>query len=339
MSYEINPLRLTETPTTLHFFPSSSSRGVFFGAAALGEFTLSGDFVLTAAVCERRPGFLWVFWSSETCFRPADAEKHHCYHVQVHHFTWCSHQPANSGANPPLVISVPWLSWANSSACCAPWPPAWGWGLSSVKTGGGPGGGGGGGGQGALGPAGESNKEGGAMGPWKRRSNVCQQHCLAGSSWGWKTAAYRCSNNSVQQGGVVHNRDLKAKTTVVWGGTSSRRWKGYLVYCNLLKIVSYVINIVSPLLFFIKWISIYVCRGQRSDHYPSVCWMTVLPYELTQTWPYRLNKQKCLSVFPLRCKNVDTGSLWNIPQRFNKKSRTCLECFRCIFKIFRRQVC
>lgn len=36
-----------------------------------------------------------------------------------------------------------------------------------MKTGGGPGGGGGGGGQGTLGAVGGSNREAGAMGPWR----------------------------------------------------------------------------------------------------------------------------------------------------------------------------
>lgn len=60
--------------TTLHFFPSSSSRGGLFWTAALGEFTVPGDFVLVGVACERRLGFLWDFFSSDTCFRPTDGK-------------------------------------------------------------------------------------------------------------------------------------------------------------------------------------------------------------------------------------------------------------------------
>lgn len=61
--------------TTLHFFPSSSSRGGLFWATGWGVFTLVGVFVLIGVACERRLGFLWVFWSSDTCFRPSNENK------------------------------------------------------------------------------------------------------------------------------------------------------------------------------------------------------------------------------------------------------------------------
>lgn len=67
----------------------------------------------------------------------------------------------------PLVISMPWLSWANRAECWAPALPIWDWKSSSVKTGGGPGGGGGW--QGVLGAVVVSHRKGGAIGPWKAR--------------------------------------------------------------------------------------------------------------------------------------------------------------------------
>jgi len=57
--------------TTLHFLPSSSSSaGLFWGAVPASEpglLPLARD----AWLGERRLGFLWVFLSSDTCFRPA----------------------------------------------------------------------------------------------------------------------------------------------------------------------------------------------------------------------------------------------------------------------------
>lgn len=173
------------SPTTLHFFPSSSSRGFFLWTAALDEFTVSGDFVLTGAAWVRRLGFLWVFLSSDTCFRPTDeqyeekwctgrniADIYSCRVLNSSALTRnvqcsCFYQSLGSGGDPPLVISRPWLSWANSAECWAAGPPAWAWVSSSAKTGGGPGGGGGGGGHGALAAVGGSNRQDGAIGPWR----------------------------------------------------------------------------------------------------------------------------------------------------------------------------
>lgn len=58
--------------TTLHFFPSSSSKAGLFWATGRGVFTVLGVFVLIGVACTCRLGFLWVFWSSDICFRPCD---------------------------------------------------------------------------------------------------------------------------------------------------------------------------------------------------------------------------------------------------------------------------
>lgn len=122
---------------------------------------------------------------------------------------WCS-------LLPPLVISMPWLSWANNAECWGATPPAWGWESSSVKTGGGPGGGGGGGGQGALGAVGGSNRQAGAMGPWRDGesqmldSNIALRLCELVMRKKHSSASNSCSNKSLQQSGVLHKKYLKA---------------------------------------------------------------------------------------------------------------------------------
>ena len=67
--------------TTLHFFPSSSSKGGCFLFCFFFEepwcLDLEGE-----ACCDppwvRRTGFLWVFWFSPTCFRPEKGSHHVC---------------------------------------------------------------------------------------------------------------------------------------------------------------------------------------------------------------------------------------------------------------------
>lgn len=60
--------------TTLHFFPSSSKTGAWFccgeflGEVGLGVWLFVGE--RTDGPWARRLGFLWVFWSSETCRSP-----------------------------------------------------------------------------------------------------------------------------------------------------------------------------------------------------------------------------------------------------------------------------
>lgn len=65
--------------TTLHFFPSSSKTGAwlccgeFLGEVGLGVWLFAGE--RTDGHWARRLGFLWVFWSSETCRSPKKKEK------------------------------------------------------------------------------------------------------------------------------------------------------------------------------------------------------------------------------------------------------------------------
>lgn len=101
----------------------------------------------------------------------------------------------------PLVMSMPWLSWANKAECWGDSLPVWGLESSSVKTGGGPGGGGGGGGgQGALDAGDESKRDTGAMGPCGKKRN--DLHC----GWGKLKAVtcFRISSCSIQ---IVHLRE------------------------------------------------------------------------------------------------------------------------------------
>lgn len=89
-----------------------------------------------------------------------------------------------------------------------------------MKAGGGPGGGGGGGGQRALGAVGGSNRQAGAMGPWRDGesqmldSNTALRLCELVMRKKHSSARCfmdnSCSNKSLQQRGVLHKKYLKA---------------------------------------------------------------------------------------------------------------------------------
>lgn len=120
---------------------------------------------------------------------------------------------------------MPWLSWANSAACWFPVAAAWGCGPSSAKTGGGPGGGGGGGGPGALWMVGDSNKEGGAIGPWKEGDWRSNQRLLP--HWRTQGGFQDVMANLLHQRVVLYRRDLNDEPGSVHTSarTDAQRWQ------------------------------------------------------------------------------------------------------------------
>lgn len=74
--------------TTLHFFPSSSKTGGWFcwgeflGEVGLGVWLFVGE--RTGGPWARRLGFLWVFWSSETCRSPKKQQQNLCFWKRVY---------------------------------------------------------------------------------------------------------------------------------------------------------------------------------------------------------------------------------------------------------------